>query len=360
VRKFFFFLLVLFEINAYSDSSPKNIIILIGDGMGVNYVSTSVLSLKNDPFRRFTTSGFSVTCSADKLVTDSAAGGTAIATGYRTNNLTISINPETEAPMLTLFELAERFNKSTGLVVTCSVTHATPAVFVAHVKNRGMELEIARQFLNRKLDVVIGGGKKYFTPKSLGGDRSDEFNLITSITNNSYNYYDSYEKLKNDKPGNKFYALFEPVGLPKAADRDYSLGDLTKIALEYLSQQSNGFVMMIEGSQIDWAGHANNLDYLLTEMEDFNTALNTALDFAEKDGETLVVVTADHETGGMNIIDGDANGCDLDLEFATKDHTASMVGVFAKGPGEEEFSGVMDNYMIGRKLFKMLDSSYQF
>ena len=328
--------------------------------MGINYVSASVLSLKNDPFRRFTSSGFSVTCSADKLITDSAPGATAISTGYRTNSLVISLNPKTNEPMFTIFELAEKLNKSTGIVVTSSITHATPAAFIAHVKNRNMELEIAKQFLNRKLDVVIGGGKKYFTPKSLGGDRTDELNLITSITNNGYKYYDSYNKLKNNKPGNKFYALFEPAGLPKSSDRDYSLGDVVKIALGYLSKQSNGFVLMIEGSQMDWAGHQNNQDYLLSEMEDFNTAVNTALDFAEKNGETLVIVTADHETGGMNIIGGDADGCNLDMKFSIKDHTADMVPIFAKGPGEEEFRGVMDNFMIGRKLFKLLDSSYKF
>ncbi|MDO8549281.1 MAG: alkaline phosphatase [Ignavibacteria bacterium] len=360
MKKFFFFLLVLVEINAYSGQPPKNIVILIGDGMGVNYVSASVLSIKNDPFRRFTVSGFSVTCSADKLVTESAAGATAFATGYRTNNLLISIHPETKEPMLTLFELAEKLNKATGIVVTCSITHATPAAFVAHVEHRNMELEIAKQFINLDLDVVIGGGKKFLTPQSLGGDRVDELNLISKIINNGYNYYDSYEKLKNNKPGNKFFALFEPVGLPKASGRDYSLGDLTKIALDYLSKQPNGFILMIEGSQIDWGGHANNQDYLLSEMEDFNTAINTVLDFAEKNGETLVLVTADHETGGMNITDGDVDGCDIELKFSTKGHTADMVPIFTKGPGEEEFSGVMDNYIIGRKLFKLLDSSYQF
>jgi len=188
VKRFFFFLLVLFEINAYSDSPPKNIIILIGDGMGVNYVSASVLSIKNDPFRRFITSGFSVTCSADKLVTDSAAGATAIATGYRTNNLSISIHPETKKPLLSLFEFAKKLNKSTGIVVTSSITHATPAAFVAHVVHRNMELEIAKQLVEMNLDVVIGGGKKYLSPKSLDGDRSDELNIITIITNNDYKY----------------------------------------------------------------------------------------------------------------------------------------------------------------------------
>ncbi len=311
-------------------------------------------------FRRFTTTGFSVTRSADNLITDSGAGATAIATGYSANDLAISVNPVTNKPLFTIFELAEKFKKSTGIVVTCSITHATPAAFVSHVKDRSEELEIAKQETDGKTDLFIGGGTKFFTPKSLGGERNDEINLISKIKDNGYTFYNTYNKLKDIAPKNKFYALFEPEGLPKAEERDYSLGDLTKIALDYLSKQNNGFVLMVEGSQIDWAGHANDENYLLSEMEDFNTAINAALDFAEKDGQTLVLVTADHETGGMNIVNGNLDGSKVDLTFSTKHHTADMVGIFTKGSGEKEFEGIMDNYMIGRKLFKLLDNSYQF
>jgi len=328
--------------------------------MGTNYVLSSVLSLKNDPFRRFTSIGFSVTCSADNLVTDSAAGATAIATGNRTNNGWVSLNPETEQPMQTILELAKKMKKRTGVVVTCSITHATPAAFLSHSISRNEHMDIARQITGSDVDVVIGGGKKYLLPKTRGGDRTDSLNLISKIKYNGYGYYDNFRSLMENKPANKFYALFEADGLPKAEDRDYTLGNLTEIAIEYLNGETNGFILMIEGSQIDWAGHANDEDYALNEMEDFNTALNTALDFAELDGETLVIVTADHETGGMNIIGGDMGGCEVDMDFAVRDHTASMVGIFAKGPGEEEFRSVLDNFMIGRKLIKMLDDSYQF
>ena len=328
--------------------------------MGVNYVSTSVLSMKNDPFRRFTTTGFSVTCSADNLVTDSAPGATAIATGYRTNNKTLSEDPKSDKPIETIFELAEKLNKATGIVVTCSITHATPGAFVAHVKDRNDEFDIAKQEAETETDLFIGGGIKFFTPKSVGGGRSDGVNLLSKIKNNGYEYYDSYQKLKNGKLDKKFYALFDSEGLPKASNRNYTLGDLTKEALDYLSKQPNGFILMVEGSQVDWAGHQNNQAYLLSEMKDFNTAVNAVLDFGEKNKETLVIVTADHETGGMSIIDGNLDGSNLKLDFSTKHHTADMVPIFAKGPGEEEFSGVMDNYMIGRKLFRILDSSYSF
>ena len=306
-----FFLVVLFDVNVYSTQPPRNIIIMIGDGMGVGQVSASVLSMKNDAFRRFTTTGFSVTCSADNLVTDSAPGATAIATGYRTNNWTISEDPWSDKPLTTIFELAEKLNKATGIVVTCSITHATPAAFVAHVKSRNDEFDIAEQETERKTDLFIGGGIKFFTPKSVGGGRTDGVNLLSKVENNGYDYYGSFEKLKNSNPDKKFYALFDSTGLPKAADRNYTLGDMTKIALDYLSKQDNGFILMIEGSQIDWAGHHNDQPYLLSEMKDFNTALNTVLDFEEKNKETLVVVTADHETGGMSIIDGNLDGTKL-------------------------------------------------
>jgi len=373
VRKYFLFFFFIFvflesctsgnpapESPAPGSPIPKNIIILIGDGMGANYVSTSVLSMKNDPFRKFTTTGFSVTCSADNLVTDSAPGATAIATGYRTNNRTISEDPWSDKPLTTIFELAEKLNKASGIVVTSSITHATPAAFVAHVKNRNDEFDIAEQETERKTDLFIGGGIKFFTPKSVGGGRDDGVNLISKVKSNGYDYYSSYEKLKNSKPGKKFYALFDKERLPKATERNYTLSDLTKIALDYLSKQPNGFILMIEGSQVDWAGHQNDQAYLLSEMADFNTAINAALDFGEKNKETLVIVTADHETGGMSIIDGNLDGSDLKLDFSTKHHTADMVPIFAKGPGEKEFSGIMDNYMIGRKLFWMLDSNYSF
>lgn len=359
-NKIILYTLFVFILQVNASSVPKNIIILIGDGMGPNYVSASVLSLQNDPYRRFNISGFSVTAAADKLVTDSAAGATALATGYRVNNLAVSVHPDTNEHLFTLFDLAERYNKSTGIIVTSSVTHATPAAFVAHVKNRREEIEIAQQLSERNIDVVIGGGTKFFTPRSLGGDRIDNLNLVNKIVDNGFSYYDSFQMLSTSQPTNKFYALFATDGLLPAAEREYSLGDLTSIAINYLNNQPDGFILMIEGSQVDWGGHANNQQYLLNEMKDFNDAINAALDFADENGETLVLVTADHETGGMSIVDGNLDGSNLKLRFNTGHHTAEMVPVFAKGPGAEQFSGVNDNYIIGRKLFRLIDSSYQF
>jgi alkaline phosphatase len=353
------FLILILSANA-QNNKPKNIIILIGDGMGIGQLSASVLSLENDPYRNFTSIGFSITCSADKLITDSAAGATAIATGYRTNYYYVSIDPETEEDQLTLFEHAEKFNISTGVIATSTITHATPAAFLSHVKSRKDEHLIAEQFLNRNVDVVIGGGAGFFIPKSQQGLREDNLNLVEKINSRGYKYFNNYEDLKSRNNTDKFYALLEPAGLKRASERNYSLGDLTSIALETLSKNENGFMLMVEGSQIDWASHDHLTDHLLSELEDFNEAINVALEFAEKDGNTLILITADHETGGASINGGTVDGKDLVLKYTTGGHTAGLVGVFAKGPGEELFRGVYENYMIGRKLFNLLDETIQF
>lgn len=358
--KILWLLFFVFSISSLGQSTkPKNIVIMIGDGMGTNYVSASVIALDGDPFKKFTSVGLSVTCSADKLITDSAAGGTAIATGYRTNNYSISINPSGK-PLKTIFEHAEELNKSTGVVVTSSVTHATPATFLSHIDDRNKENEIAEQIVNGNADIVIGGGTDYFKPENAGGGRKDNINLVDTIKSKGFSYFETAGDLFDADPGNKIYALLDSDGLLPAGDRDFTLGELTKTALNHLSRNPDGFVLMVEGSQIDWAGHSNDGSTAMKELEDFNTAVNVVLDFIEENKNTLLIITADHETGGMSINGGSVEGDSLQLAFTSGGHTAEMVGVFAKGPGEELFSGVYDNYMIGRKLFQLLDEDYQF
>jgi alkaline phosphatase len=257
----------------------------------------------------------------------------------------------------TIFDEAERLNLSTGLVVTSTVTHATPAAFIAHTINRKEEKEIARQFTNKEIDVVIGGGAKYFNNDGASSSGKCNFDILTE---NGYDIYRNSEDFLASQPNNKFYALLEEEQLKRANERNYSLADLTKKALPLLSQNENGFILMIEGSQIDWGAHENNQEYTLSELNDFCGAINIALDFAEEDGNTLVVVTADHETGGMSINGGKPDGSEISMKFTTTGHTAEMVGVFAKGPGEELFRGVYDNFMIGRNLFHLVNPDFQF
>jgi len=344
---------------AQGDIQPKNIILLIGDGMGLNYVAVSALQLKEDPFRKFTTVGISITKSLSDLITDSAAAATAISTGYRTNNHYLCVDSQGKK-LKSIFNFAKEEGLSTGLVVTDNVAGATPAAFFAHNNSRYDMLLITQQYLESNIDVVIGGGTKYFAPideRHSGGEQS---NLADELKAKGYKFYYDYKSLNESPPNEKIFGLFEENEIPKAEERDYSLGELTSIAIRHLSTNEKGFILMVEGSQIDWAGHDNDSDYLVSELKDFVTAIDTALAFAGRDTNTLVLVTSDHETGGMSITDGSYDASDLTIDFVSTHHTAGFVGVFAKGPGEENFSGIYDNYMIGRKIFHLLDKSYQF
>ena len=327
--------------------------------MGLNYVSADVLKHNNSPFKRFSTVGLAITKSIDDLITDSAAAATAIATGYRTKNRYISVDTSYNK-LYTIFEHAEKLGLSTGVVVTGEVVGATPAAFVTHYYNRYEKREIAEQFLDIDIDVVIGGGAKYFLPSDSSHSDKDKINLVDELKSKGYNFYYDFAGLSELVNSDKIFALLADEGLQEADKRDYSLGDLTSLALKHLAANEKGFLLMVEGAQIDWAGHDENVNYLLSEMDDFSTALNVAIDFAEKEGNTLVLVTADHETGGMTITGGSFDGESLRIEFINSHHTAGFVGVFAFGPGEKLFGGIYDNHLIGRKIFHLLDESYQF
>lgn len=184
--------------------------------------------------------------------------------------------------------------------MTSEIVNATPEAFLGHTTNRHESELLAKQILESKTDIVIGGGKQYFLPDSSGGKRKDDQNLWHQIEINGYEVFSSYDDLiKSD--AQKYYALLEHYDLKAASQRDYSLSDLTKKALEGLTKNKNGFVLMVEGSQIDHGGHDNLPDVLRSELNDFEKAVKTALDCAAKDKETLVLVTADNETGGVAI-----------------------------------------------------------
>ncbi|GJQ63501.1 MAG: hypothetical protein SCALA702_25540 [Melioribacteraceae bacterium] len=341
--------MLLFSVAVFCGDTPKNIIFMVGDGMGVHYVSASVLTMEDDQFTRFTTSGLSVTCSADALITDSAAGATAFAIAKRTNNGMISMLPD-KTILKTVLELAEEKGYLTGVISTSSITHATPACFYAHVESRKMEYEIAEFLVDSGVEVAIGGGTKFFLPEGKGGERNDAKNIVATMKEKGYEYFDNVKELKEYSGDKKILSLLASNGLEKAHDRDYTLGELSSKAINRLSNGENGFFLMIEGSQIDWAGHANDQEYAMGELEDFNTALKAVLDFAEKDGNTLVIVTADHETGGMSIVEGNLDGSGMEMAFGTGHHTPVLVPIFSYGPGSEKMTGIKQNTDIGEYL----------
>lgn len=328
--------------------SVKNIILFIGDGMGVAQVFAGLTAnhgkLNLEYLKHI---GFSKTQSGNSYVTDSAAGATAMASGVKTYNGAIGVNMDT-VKVPTILELAEAKGLATGLVSTCGVTHATPAAFIAHQKKRDMYESIARDFLATDVDVVIGGGWSHFV------DRMDGEDLLHVL--NERGYATVTEQTEIDSVNSsKIFALMDEGHLPRMPERGDFLPNATRIALDVLSQNENGFFLMVEGSQIDWGGHKNNVKYIIDETLDFDRAIGVALEFAVKKGETLIICTADHETGGLSLESGDIAEGKVKADFTTSGHTGIMVPVFSNGPGAENFIGIYENTALFEKMKKLLN-----
>jgi alkaline phosphatase len=336
---------------AAGGDGPENIILLIGDGMGVAHLTFGHIASGQLQAARMPVGGLILTFPYDGMVTDSAASGTAMATGFKTRNGMISISPGGDT-LRTVLEAAEERGMSTGLVATSSITHATPAVFAAHVESRSMEAEIARQMTGSGLDLLIGGGLAFFVPRSVAGSRrADELDLL-SMLRERMTVVRSVPRLM-ELEGEKAAALLAPAECPPAGEREYSLGDLTASAIRILSVGGAGFFLMVEGSQIDWAAHDNDDEGILSEMLDFDGAVGVALDFAEKDGRTLIIMTADHETGGFALNESEPTSSRMvEPAFTSGGHTMEMVPILAYGPGAEPFGGIHDNTFIGKRLIE--------
>ena len=336
---------------------PKNIILYIGDGMGVAHITAGLTVNGSLHLQRFNSAGLITTHASDKFITDSAAGATAMATGEKTYNGAISVSPAGE-PLKTVLEYAEEQGMSTGLVATCHITHATPACFVAHIDDRNKECLIAEQMVHSGVDVVFGGGLGYFLPKSTpGSKRNDENNLMVQwqSTHRIVLTADAFRSL--DQP-EKVVGLFYMDDPPRIEQREPELAALTKKAIEILSANPEGFFLMVEGSQIDWAAHDNDHTYLINEMIDFDRAVGIGMDFAVKDENTLIIVTSDHETGGYALEGGSIEHRVINRpDFSTTSHTGVMVPLFAHGPGSERFGGIHDNTFVGKSLITILTES---
>ncbi len=344
-----------------STQRPKNIIFMVGDGMGLSqvsggyYMNSGKLHLTEFPY-----TGLHINNPAEDstIITDSAAGATAFSCGCKTYNGAIGVNKDS-MPCKTILELAEKKGLATGLVVTCNIQHATPASFIAHVKSRADYEPISLDFLKTDVDIFIGGGKKFFDRREM-----DNRNLVDELKKKGYYVSDwNKEELTDIKlPMKQNLAYFTADNQPLTAEqgRDY-LPKAAKLACNFLEHRSDkGFFMMIEGSQIDWGGHAGNTNYIVTEMLDFNKTIGEVLDFARRDGNTLVIVTADHETGGFGLVKGskmnNINGGFADTKPDKNGsiyHTASWIPVFAFGPGAQEFTGVYQNTAIFDKMKKL-------
>lgn len=343
------------------DAAPRNVILMIGDGMGVTQTTLARLALgKADSALDMDSMRYAAlmkTHPADidgvrGVVTDSAAAATALATGHKTKNGMLAKLPDGRS-VRTILEAAQSAGKSSGLVTTVTVTHATPAGFAAHVPSRGEEAEIATQYLALKVDVIMGGGEALFLPqKAEGSKRKDDRDLLAEARAAGYTVARSKDEMMQAR-GPRLLGLFQKAHM-ECKPPEPSIAEMTRKTLDLLSTNRKGFFVMVEGGQIDWAGHANDAPNNVKHTLDFDAAVGVALDFARKRGDTLVIVTADHETGGMAIT-GPPSGvkADYGIVWGTKGHSATVVPLLAEGPGAELFTGVLDNTDVPRRIARL-------
>jgi len=288
-----------------SESRATNIILFIGDGMGENHrIASTWLSLGLDgqllmdamPF-----AGWSMTITAYDQVTDSAASATAISIGVKTSNRRVGVSTRVE-PLITILEQAKEIGMATGLVTTVQMTHATPAAFASHVDNRDDMLEIAVQMLAAGVNVLFGGGENEFLPESVrgchkdAGVRKDGRNLLSEAIDMGYTYVCTAEEFGDLDPASASHVLGLFADEELLRPLTPSLAELTHMAISILSQDPDGFFLMVEGGQIDWASHGWNAKDAMGDTIGLDEAVGLGIRFAETDGNTLVIVTADHES----------------------------------------------------------------
>ena len=325
----------------------KNIIFMIGDGMGLEQLSTAwvVNNRHLNITDNFPCVGIQWTYSASKLVTDSAAAGTALATGSKTNNGMIAMSPEGES-LETLTEYAKSKGMKTGTSVVCRVCDATPAVFSTHHVTRDSLYDITAQFVDSKLDFLFGGGLRWWE------NRPDGRDLTAEAEAKGYTFVKTIEDMKAVQNG-PVIALTSYMELPPALDRGTDHQESVKKALELLDNKE-GFFLMVEGSCIDDWCHAKKVGYAVEEILDFDRTVGAVLEWAAKDGETLVIITADHSTGAMTLQGGNINEQRVAVNFSNTGHNGVALPVYAFGPCAEQFVGIYENAELSNKIKELI------
>lgn len=342
----------------------KNVIMLIGDGMGISHITAARIAAgSGDSELNLDTihvTGFAKNHSASSLVTDSAAAGTALATGVRTNNGRIAISPD-DRLLKSLLLLARDRGMGTGVVVTSKLTDATPAAYLVQEFSRAFEEEIAEKIIHTGVNVLLGGGSEFFgahpfTKQPRSGS------LISQAIDQGYSYVkDKGELLALEAAeGKNVLGLFSTGNLSYDLERfptEPSLVEMTEKAIELLSLYPEGFFLMVEGSKIDKGSHYNLTEQVLGDTLAFDKAVGVALEFARSRDDTLIVITADHGTGGFDILGGSPDGSKVNHAWLTTDHTGVMVPVYAYGPGDMNFSGTQHLTDVSHKIAALLGFS---
>ncbi len=336
---------------------PLNIILMIGDGMGVAQISTAFYFGEDHPnFEQFQEIGFIKTQSSSHTITDSAAGATAFASGQKTYKRAIGVSKDS-LPIPSIIEHLKKEGYQSGLVSLTPITHATPAAFYAHVKDRDLHEDIALDLVNADIDFFAGGGLKYINK------RTDQQDLYAALQAKNYQL-DSVSLSKYNSNKKNGYLLAHE-GLPsKTQGRKNFLQEATQLGLDYFTEKEKPFFLMVEGSYIDWGGHAMDAELLKQEVIDFDKTLGVVLKYIKKHPNTLLIVTADHETGGVSIgksyVIDEATGEKYEevdqvaINFNNDQHSGSLIPVFAKGKGAENFKGIYENNEIYHKILKAI------
>ena len=295
--------------------SVKNVILLIPDGQSVGGTTLARWYNGGKPLAVDEMAcGLVRTYSSDAAIADSAPSGTAMATGFKSHTGFVGVLPDVNTmpgmnplakgderkPIASVLEAAQLAGKSTGIIATSEIMHATPADFTAHDPSRKNYDNLSEQQVYQDIDVVLGSGEKYFT-KEVRGDGED---LVSEIKNLGYDYVTSIEEM-NSSDSEKIWGMFAPVDMAYDFDRDPSkepsLAEMTSKAISTLSKNENGFFLLVEGSKVDWAAHANDPIGVISDTLAFDDAVKVALDFAKKDGNTVVISVTDHGNGGITI-----------------------------------------------------------
>lgn len=325
-------------------TEPKNVILFIGDGMGFQQVKAASLyksgAFNSLSFQSLPYEAEMSTHAADRAITDSAASGTAIATGRKANCGVISCAiPGDGRPLQTLLEYFQSRGKATGLVTTTYITHATPAVFAAHQSSRNNYEQIADDYLNlTKPNLLFGAGAHGLANSEA---TAAGYTVVT----------DADSLLRLDTESADFVAGLFGTDIPYEYDGLADLphlSQMTAVALDILDNDPDGFFLMVEGGKIDWACHANDLPRAVCETVEFDRTVARTLQWAENHPETLIIVTADHETGGLKVTAGRGKGRFPDVTWSTGGHTSANVPIYATGPNAHLVTGLLDNTDIFR------------
>jgi len=376
--------------------AQQRVILFIGDGVGVSYWTAARFAADDLNVAQFKVMGLVDTRASNSHITDSAAGATAYATGIRTFNGAIGVGPDS-APVQTVLEVAKERGMATGLVATSSITHATPASFAAHVPSRASQFEIAAQMSALGVDVILGGGLQWFS----AGSRPDHVDLMARLASahRVTTTAAGLDSVMGTRPTG-LIGLFADDQMAAAPQRTPTLPAMTRAAIDVLSRDPEGFFLMVEGSQPDWRGHANEpLEAVTAEMLDFDAAIGVALEYQRRQPDVLIVVVSDHETGGLaietslaaTVVANTGFGATMRrlaqrfgfgkssadsasaaapsppgavtpmpeedeerivADYTTSGHTGQMIPLFASGPGAEQFGGMIDNYRVGELLLE--------